>query len=335
MVRCILAGVLVACGLGEPALGQSSPKVQDMKRSPRLFVNEVVRIEGFVTQYVEGNAQTTRFFFLKDDWGGFLKVRTSRDAPEVGHRYAVTGPIGIDPRSSEIYLSEESRVHLEPSPGSAENPGAAASAAQPPPATVATEPVQEPEGPEPARGRLNLALVVILAVVLLGLIIGLILVLSGRRRERPRTSDFAAAASLPTEAPPAPQQVIEGRTIKMHAPPPGTLKLLPGWLEVVAGDDVVKEIRFYRMKGEVAAETTFGRATGRPFTHIQLKPMTVSARQAAILFDGAAPKLTNFASNESNPTSVNGRDLGVNESVVLSDGDKIKMGEVSFVFHVS
>mgnify|MGYP003410748599 CR=1 FL=1 len=50
------------------------------------------------------------------------------------------------------------------------------------------------------------------------------------------------AAAVATEVPPPPQQVIEGRTIKMHAPPPGTLKLLPGWFEVVAGDETVKEI---------------------------------------------------------------------------------------------
>jgi hypothetical protein len=43
--------------------------------------------------------------------------------------------------------------------------------------------------------------------------------------------------------------------------------------------------------------------------------------------------LTNFASSDSNPTRVNGRDLGVNESVPLSESDRVQMGEVSLLFH--
>jgi hypothetical protein len=155
------------------------------------------------------------------------------------------------------------------------------------------------------------------------------------RSEDSEVSDFSllTAAAAPAEPAPAPEQVIEGRTIKMHAPPPNTVKLFPGWFEVVSGDEVVKQIRFYKLGGEHGGETTFGRATGRPYAHIQLKAPTVSSRQAKVSFDNGAARLTNFASSDSNPTRHNGRDLDVNESVTLKETDRVDMGEVSLLFH--
>lgn len=307
---------------------QAAPKVADIRSNHRPWLNEVVRIEGFATQFVVNPAESTRFFILKDDWGGLLRVRTSRVMPEVGHRYAVTGPVGFDPTTNDIFLSEESRIALDivlPSDG------AAVAMSSPPP-------------PPPVERDLRIWLVAGLGGLLLIIGVALALVLRrGRSRPASRTSEIpitvapasASPMSISLDAPPAPQQVIEGRTIKMHAPPPGTLKLLPGWLEVVAGDDVVREIRFYRTKGESIPETTFGRATGRPYTHIQLKPMTVSSRQARVLFDGGSPKLTNLAPADSNPTKVNGRELATNESVPLAEGDRVEMGEVVFKFHAA
>jgi hypothetical protein len=110
---------------------------------------------------------------------------------------------------------------------------------------------------------------------------------------------------------------------------------MPGWFEVLSGDDVVKEIRFYKPKGEATAETTFGRAAGRPYVHVQLKPMTVSSRQARVSFEGGSARLTNLASAESNPTVVGGRGLGDGESVSLANGDVVEMGEVRFKFHAT
>lgn len=333
----LLTALALSTGL---AWAQLKPRVTEIQRARQSYINEVVEIRGFVTQLGE-EATSTRFFFLKDDWGGIIKVRTSREVPEVGRRYAITGPVGQDPRTLDLYLSEESRVALDSTASGA--PGVMTGApvgAAPAGGGVATAPAAASEpaavdlAPRPWwENKGLLAVAIALGLLFVGIVIALVVLLTGRKKTRPRTSDFTMAASLPVEPAPAPQQVIEGRTIKMHAPPPGTLKLLPGWLEVTAGDETVKEIRFYRLKGEAAAETTFGRASGRPYVHIQLKPMTVSSRQAKIAFDGATPKLTNYASNESNPTRHNGRDLGVNESVVLGESDSVEMGEVHFKFH--
>lgn len=335
------------------AAGELSPKVRDIRSNINRYLNERVRIEGYVTQYVEAGSRTTAFYYLKDDWGGLIRVRTSDAPPAVGKRYAVVGPVGFDPRNNDPYISQEKREELQlateapsaiptaaPSTWVAQPaPAQAAASAQPSaqpaaPAAPEPEPAVEPT-PAPPQGLSTgtVVLLVVLVAALVAIVVALALVLGRKKKSRPGTSDFTLAASQPAEAAPAPQQVIEGRTIKMHAPPPNTIKLLPGYLEVLSGDDAVKEIRFYKLKGEAVPETTFGRATGRPYVHIQLKPMTISSRQAKLSFDQGQVKLTNFASNESNPTKVNGRDLGVDEMVVLKDGDRIDMGEVAFKFH--
>lgn len=340
----LVAVLLPLAALPASAAGESSPKVKDIRYNINRYLNERVRIEGYVTQFVEAGTRTTAFYVLKDDWGGLIRVRTSDAPPAVGKRYAVVGPIGFDPKTNDPYISQEKREELliETEPPSAiptSVPERWVSQSTPGPQPVPTPlgPVDESPIPSPLVEQklpgATLALLAVLVVALVGIVVALVVVLSKKKKSRPGTSDFALAAAQPSEAPPAPLQVIEGRTIKMHAPPPNTIKLLPGYLEVLSGDDAVKEIRFYKLKGEAVPETTFGRATGRPYVHIQLKPMTISSRQAKLSFDQGQVKLTNFATNESNPTKVNGRDLGVDEMVVLKDADRIDMGEVAFKFH--
>ncbi|HEX3578224.1 MAG TPA: FHA domain-containing protein [Thermoanaerobaculia bacterium] len=310
-----------------------------------------MKIEGFVTQFVEAGSRSTSFFYLKDDWGAVIKVRTSNETPSVGKRYAIEGPVGLDPRTRDLYVSEESRVELFKSvePTTALVGGSAIS----PPtntASTSTAPLVPPKQttastttsatttdvavqPPPPTTPITTYLLIGAAAVLV-LIAAIFLMLRARRDEMP-TEDYTLAAATRVDAPPPPEQVIEGRTIKLHAPPPNTVKLLPGWFDVVGGDDVVKQIRFYSLGGERGAETTFGRAAGRPYAHIQLKAPTVSSRQAKVAFDNGSAQLTNLASSDSNPTKVNGREMGVNESVPLSESDRVEMGEVSLLFHIA
>ena len=72
---------------------------------------------------------------------------------------------------------------------------------------------------------------------------------------------------------------------------------------------------------------------GAPYAHVQLKPMTVSARQAKLTLDQRGWTLTNFAPATSNPTRLNGAEMSVDEQRALRPGDRIEMGEVAFVFH--
>lgn len=345
------AVLILVASVGE---AQTRVGVGDVRSDVNRWLNERVELTGVVQNYVQDRASTSRFYILRDDFGRTILVRTGPELPETNAKYTVIGTVSYDVTRRELFVHEDQRIQLTTAEGlpvgtaSGRIPvGAAASAAEvSPPAATATTPTESGTEVAPAAGWQwwEVALVVGLGALLIGIVAALIVVLRGKRRTAgPPVSDFNLSASLPAHpvtAPnagvldiPAPQEVIEGRTIKMHAPPPNTIKLLPGWLEVVSGDEVVKQIRFYKLKGDATSETTFGRAVGRPYAHIQLKPMTVSSRQAKVSFEPGGPRLTNFAAADSNPTKVNGRELAVGESVALQEGDMVEMGEVVFRHH--
>ncbi len=126
-------------------------------------------------------------------------------------------------------------------------------------------------------------------------------------------------------------KIVENSIFKTEGPTHGTLKLLPGYLEVVDGDDRGEKIGFYNLRIQGVIEKTFGRRSGPPDTHVQLKPKSVSFSQARIIYTNGKYLLINCT--EVNPTMVNDEPLPKDGSVTLEEGDKIKMGEVSFIFH--
>jgi pSer/pThr/pTyr-binding forkhead associated (FHA) protein len=117
----------------------------------------------------------------------------------------------------------------------------------------------------------------------------------------------------------------------VHRPTDGTLQFLPGRLEVESGREVGQEIRFVRIPGAQTTEVTLGRSEGAPYRHIQLHEPTVSRMHARMTLEGKRWRLTNLSST--NPVVVNAAPLdGSGASVVLTDGDRVEMGEVVFRF---
>jgi len=337
--RVLIAVVAAAFVLTSwPAEAQSLAKVREIRNNPKTYANEMVTIEGFATQWVEGKSRSTNFYFLKDDWGSVIKVRTSKEPPEVGERYRVTGGVGIDPTShNDVYVAEEMRIHVRDEVETQPEVVTVPEVADEVPTAIPEEVfIEEDFGGMTDQTKILIGAIVAVVVVLLVLLIALT---RSKKSAATDPMDVAAPSSDPpptgTGAGDPEPEVVEGRTIKMHAPPPGTLKILPGRLEIAAGDDTVKEIRFYRVRGQSTPEITFGRAAGAPYSHIQLKPMTVSSRQAKITYINNAWILTNFAPDTSNPTRFNGVELPVDGQTELHEGDKIEMGEVVMIFHES
>jgi pSer/pThr/pTyr-binding forkhead associated (FHA) protein len=146
-------------------------------------------------------------------------------------------------------------------------------------------------------------------------------------------------------------EAVEGQSVRYWRVADGTLQFLPGRLVIAAGQDAGHEIRFVRTAGPDGTIVTFGRAEGAPYRHVQLREPTVSRLHARMELDqrgapgaasrgttsGQAPRwrLDNLSST--NPVIVNGKPLEAHDaptaSVMLSDGDRIEMGEVAFVFH--
>jgi hypothetical protein len=310
-----LLPMLLLCLVAPMAGAQELVKATDITGNVQSYNNRTVTLEGTCTQWNEGAEGTVPFYTLKDYYGGVINVRTLT-APVVGEKYRVTGIVSGDPATMDVYVSETSRGPVEAPPPP-----------PPPPPTVW----------EWIKAHLPLVLIVAIVVVVL-VLIGLIVWLARPRKTQtaPGLATPVGAGALPGGAfPDAPPSTIEGRTIKITAPPPGTLKILPGRLEVVSGDEIVKEIRFYRVKGQTIPEVTFGRTPGAPFVHVELKMQTVSRRQAKMTFFNNQWMLTNFATSESNPTKHNGVEMPPDGQVALGEGSTIEMGEVKFVYHAS
>jgi hypothetical protein len=147
-------------------------------------------------------------------------------------------------------------------------------------------------------------------------------------------STAAATGAVDASADVSPAGKSNGGTASkvVHTIPPmdGTLQFLPGRLEVIDGDHPGRDVRFVRTWGEVP-EITFGRVSGPPYRHVQLRSQTVSRQHARMQYVDSRWKLTNLS--QTNPVVINGEALDTaHGSRVLRDGDQIEMGEVVFRF---
>ena len=126
--------------------------------------------------------------------------------------------------------------------------------------------------------------------------------------------------------------LVRGGHIRYYQAEEGTLEFLPGRLEIVAGGEVGQEIHFLRQVGEDDATITFGRSEGPPLRHVQLLDPTVSRNHARLAYTAGRWHLTNLS--HTNPVTLNGAPLPPSgRPMTLSEGDRVEMGAVVFIFH--
>jgi hypothetical protein len=139
--------------------------------------------------------------------------------------------------------------------------------------------------------------------------------------QAPYASNGGGASHMrtPNDVRPTPPSSIEG-----------TLQLLPGRFEVVAGMDGGRDIRFVRGPGGVP-EITLGRMEGPSYRHVQLPAQTVSRMHARMRFESGHWHIANLS--PTNPLVVNGEPLDADgQSHVLGEGDRVELGEVVLRF---
>jgi len=120
-------------------------------------------------------------------------------------------------------------------------------------------------------------------------------------------------------------------TVRFQRPNDDLVQLLPGHLEVLAGDSRHQEIRFVRVQGQ-QPQLILGRNPGRSPQHIALNSSTVSRQHARLAFSGGRWAVANLS--KTNPVVVNDQELSnMDGERQLADGDRIELGEVVLRFH--
>jgi hypothetical protein len=120
-------------------------------------------------------------------------------------------------------------------------------------------------------------------------------------------------------------------TVRFRRPTDDAVQLLPGRLEVLAGEPHHKEIRFVRAPGE-RPEVILGRDLGDAPGHVALHATTVSRRHARLAYENGVWKVANLS--QTNPVIVNDEALSVSHGErPLADGDCLELGEVVLRFH--
>ncbi len=321
-VLALALGVAAAPGVS----GQAEARVEAIRLAPDEHVNEVRTLTGLVDRLVSREGADEPAFYLEDDFGHQLLIIPMGETPARGSRVEVTGVVSLDPVGDPVLTVFEADGLVvsdggDPLPEGAEEV-----------ATSEAEPAQSPDASStPVRTRdwsRFLPWLGVGAVVLAGFW----LLFGGRSsRERPIITgpvgdsdvDFATNALWPES-----DAEFEGRTMRFIRPDP-TVRLMSARLEVVSGADAGQEIRFVARPDEPIS-MMFGRAPGEGPSCVTLKQKTVSRTHAVVRYRHNEWLLENLSLT--NPTVLNGEELGVKERL-LTDGDRIEMGEVMFVFH--
>jgi len=109
------------------------------------------------------------------------------------------------------------------------------------------------------------------------------------------------------------------------------VQLLPGRLEVLAGETRHHEIRFVRLPGK-ADQLILGRDAGPSPQYVGLGSTTVSRRHARFAFTDGCWTIENLS--QTNPVVVNDDELSdIDGERPLVDGDRLELGEIVLRFH--
>ncbi|HTE47122.1 MAG TPA: FHA domain-containing protein [Gemmatimonadaceae bacterium] len=119
-------------------------------------------------------------------------------------------------------------------------------------------------------------------------------------------------------------------TVRFRRPVEEPVQLLPGRLEVLAGESQHHEIRFVRIPGE-PMQLIVGRDAGPSAQYVALKSSTVSRRHARFAFANGQWAVKNLS--QTNPVVVNDEQLShTDDERALVDGDRLELGEVVLRF---
>ena len=343
-----MALFLFAFLLPVAATAQEEISVRDLRVGfESKYKNELVSIRGWVATERRVSSRTYRGFFLRDRFGDMILVRTVDPLPQITSEILVSGVALRDADTNDIYLSERRRDSAPLAGGAPDAAQQAAAAAHG--AEQERRRLQEEENrkrtEEEASSRQTMMLIGIGGAVILLVALAVILM-----RRKPEPEVPFVPSPEPTQTPglsPSPgddafktvrtrpaqadgPSVDDYKTVRVYK----TTKVLPGRLIVMEGGVETDTILLSDQTGR--GEIEIGRDSPDVSGGIRIKDRTntLSRKQARLVFSSANRTfdLVNLAGDSANPTSVNGREMRLNESVTLADGDLLRMGNLELKF---
>jgi hypothetical protein len=124
---------------------------------------------------------------------------------------------------------------------------------------------------------------------------------------------------------------VAGEIVRTFYPLPDKVKSIPGRLELVGGENDLRELYFRLPKDTRKNFFTFGNLDSSDFGHYRINHPSVAENQAKIVFADGEFELINYSIE--NPTRVNSRELQDGERIALNPGDMIEMGALEMIFH--
>ena len=103
----------IACSGLIAQTNASKTAIESIYNSPASYQDELVKVEGLVTQYIPASANSSAYYLLKGDYGSFIRVNTTSNPPETNQKYCVTGVVYVYLNDqggiSKFFISEQSR----------------------------------------------------------------------------------------------------------------------------------------------------------------------------------------------------------------------------------
>jgi hypothetical protein len=353
----VCAAVFLAVSMsGCIAWAQDPIPVKELKQNfDRIYKNEEVRIHGQVSAEKRVDSQTYKGFYLKDRFGDLILVRTTSPLPEISSFVTVTGVALRDADTGDVFVSE-TRREGGTAPAAAAAPAAAGGAPAPADDSARRQAEEQRMREEEERRKaeqeaadqrqmLMLGGIGLAIAVLIGIAVYLM-----RRKPEPELAAPMFAPSAPAQPPAEKTQPImedayktvrrddvqtsatmdDYKTVRVYK----TTKVLPGRLVILENHQETDTIMLSDQTGR--GEIEIGRDSPDVTTGIRIKDKTntLSRHQAKLIYSASSKefKIVNLAGDSSNPTAVNGREMSLNESVVLQDGDILRMGNVELKF---
>jgi hypothetical protein len=301
--------------------------IENILNNPKTFLDEMVEVTGWVPQFLDTDLKSTSYYILRGDKGGPIRVHTPIGLPETLKKYKITGIVYYDDSLKSYFISEKSRTQLT----------------EPVDTSVVNKYSNENNGDvtDPTPGFFQSKSLIIYGSIVLGILVVVLLVVLFRRKktaEIPQPLENkgtrSPSPSLGSSSIP-PISTEDFKTIRLNSNGPKTVKLIPGELKIIGGEDKGRSFKISGFPTPEGNVVTIGRAVvsgEKEFSHIQLKEKTVSREQALII--QKANKLLVKNLSETNLTRVDGVELKPGESVEIKPNSTIKAGEVEFQYIV-